>query len=51
MRDGRIVCPQAETAADNRASQVVLERNGFRQVGVRQDAGDGPLVCWRRETT
>ncbi|MBY8821910.1 GNAT family N-acetyltransferase [Sphingomonas colocasiae] len=37
----------AETGIDNRASQAVLERNGFVRVGERVDEEDGPLICWR----
>ena len=36
----------AETAVDNRASQLVLEKNGFRRVGERHDAEDGDLYLW-----
>lgn len=39
----------AETSVDNPASQTVLARNGFRRVGEREDAEDGPLICWRLE--
>ena len=38
----------AETAADNLASQVVLERNGFVRTGTRHDHEDGDLICWTR---
>ncbi|RYE80786.1 MAG: N-acetyltransferase [Myxococcales bacterium] len=38
----------AETAADNRASQLVLERTGFRRTGEREDAEDGTRLVWRR---
>jgi RimJ/RimL family protein N-acetyltransferase len=37
----------AETATDNLASQQVLARNGFRQVGWRSDDEDGDLILWR----
>ena len=37
----------AETAVANRASQRVLERNGFRVIGERADEEDGSLLCWR----
>jgi len=37
----------AETAPDNLASQRVLARNGFRQVGWRTDADEGDLILWR----
>jgi RimJ/RimL family protein N-acetyltransferase len=36
----------AETAIDNRASQLVLEKNGFRRIGERHDAEDGALYLW-----
>lgn len=39
----------AETSVDNRASQVVLERNGFRRCGERIDPEDGALLSWRLE--
>ena len=38
----------AETAEDNVASQVVLERNGFFRTGRRHDAEDGNLSQWMR---
>ena len=38
----------AETSFGNLASQIVLERNGFRRCGEREDAEDGILVLWRR---
>jgi RimJ/RimL family protein N-acetyltransferase len=37
----------AETALDNPASKMVLERNGFIRVGVRDDAEGGRLDLWR----
>jgi RimJ/RimL family protein N-acetyltransferase len=40
----------AETRVDNIASQRVLERNGFVQIGERVDAEDGPLICWQAMT-
>ncbi len=36
----------AETATSNPASQLVLERNGFKQVGARNDLEDGDLIVW-----
>lgn len=39
----------AETAVDNLASQIVLQRNGFRQVGWRTDVEEGDLFLWRTE--
>lgn len=38
----------AETTSDNRASQLVLERNGFVRCGERVDPDEGVLVTWRR---
>lgn len=45
--DGRVREVRAETSIHNRASQRVLERNGFETVGERIDAEDGELLCWR----
>jgi RimJ/RimL family protein N-acetyltransferase len=42
-----IAAVTADTAADNLASQRVLDRNGFIRIGGRIDAEDGPLICWR----
>jgi len=39
----------AETAVDNTASKLVLQRNGFKHAGTRMDAEDGPLDLWRLE--
>ncbi|UIJ45911.1 GNAT family N-acetyltransferase [Sphingomonas cannabina] len=36
----------AETSIDNRASQRVLERNGFVRTGERDDPEDGAMICW-----
>jgi RimJ/RimL family protein N-acetyltransferase len=36
----------AETGVDNRASQLVLERNGFIRTGERTDPEDGDLYLW-----
>lgn len=47
--DDRVRALTAETSVDNPASQTVLARNGFRRVGEREDAEDGPLICWRLE--
>ena len=44
-RVGRLI---ADTAVDNVGSQRVLERNGFRRVGEREDPEDGRLLCWER---
>lgn len=38
----------AETLPGNRASQRVLEANGFVCVRERLDVEDGRLLCWRR---
>jgi RimJ/RimL family protein N-acetyltransferase len=46
----RIRAVTAETAVTNIASQRVLIRNGFIQVGERVDEEDGPLLCWRCAT-
>ena len=40
----------AETSKSNEASQRVLARNGFAQVGERVDDEDGQLICWRCST-
>lgn len=40
----------AETSTTNLASQKVLTRNGFVQVGERHDEEDGPLIGWRCTT-
>jgi RimJ/RimL family protein N-acetyltransferase len=40
----------AETSTTNLASQRVLSRNGFVQLGERLDEEDGPLICWRCPT-
>ena len=48
--DQRVRAITAETAFKNLASQRVLARNGFREVGRRIDEDDGPVICWRRPT-
>lgn len=45
--DGRVRWIEAETGANNVASQRALERNGFVKVAERIDEEDGPLICWR----
>lgn len=40
----------AETAVGNRASQRVLEANGFIPCGRRVDPEDGELLCWQLPT-
>ncbi|WP_411850675.1 GNAT family N-acetyltransferase [Stenotrophomonas sp. LGBM10] len=47
--DGRLRRLTAETAPDNIASQRVLARNGFVQVGHGIDADAGPVLCWALE--
>ena len=37
---------RAESSLDNRASERVLEHNGFVRVGKREDAEDGWVTCW-----
>jgi RimJ/RimL family protein N-acetyltransferase len=37
-----------ETAVDNMASQLVLEKLGFARTGQRWDAEDGALITWSR---
>ena len=43
---GGIARLTAETSLANRPSQRVLEKAGFERIGAREDAEDGPLVCW-----
>ncbi len=45
-RDG-IGVVLATTAVANTASQIVLERNGFAEVGRRVDEEDGHVVDWK----
>lgn len=47
--DERVRALTAETSVDNPASQTVLARNGFQQVGEREDSEDGRLIVWRLE--
>ena len=47
-RDG-LAALSAGTACGNRASQMVLVRNGFVQTGMRIDPQDGEMIDWRRE--
>ncbi|MCE5339802.1 MAG: GNAT family N-acetyltransferase [Planctomycetaceae bacterium] len=37
----------AETSVDNIASQRVLEKNGFKKTGTREDPEDGSLIVWK----
>ena len=46
--DARIVRITAETSVDNLPSQRVLEVNGFRITGTREDAEDGSLFTWEK---
>jgi len=48
--DPQVQAITAETAVANAASQRLLIRNGFIQVGERIDDEDGPLLCWRCPT-
>lgn len=41
----------AETMSGNRASEIVLERNGFVRAGWRDDPEDGQLTLWERQVT
>lgn len=47
--DARLDRVTAETAVDNRPSQRVLEGNGFRITGTRDDPQDGHLITWERQ--
>jgi RimJ/RimL family protein N-acetyltransferase len=40
---------RAATAPDNVASQAVLARFGFREVGVQMDEYDGPELVFERD--
>lgn len=42
----RVALVRAETSIENLASQQVLERNGFKQMGTRIDSEDGPVNIW-----
>ena len=44
--DSRVERITAETAVDNLPSQRVLEINGFRVTGTREDPEDGRLFTW-----
>jgi [ribosomal protein S5]-alanine N-acetyltransferase len=41
-----VACVTAQTAADNLASQRVLEKNGFGRVGSSWSDDDGELLVW-----
>jgi RimJ/RimL family protein N-acetyltransferase len=45
---GRSLDLYAETTVQNVASQAVLRKSGFEQVGERRDAHDGDLLVWCR---
>jgi RimJ/RimL family protein N-acetyltransferase len=45
--DPHIRALTAQTALANAASQGVLARNGFTQVGESVDPEDGPMMVWR----
>lgn len=47
VHDPAVLAVVAETAVSNIASQRVLEKNGFKQVGLRCDEADGDLILWR----
>ena len=42
-----VVAVTAEAAIANRASERVLEKNGFRRTGSGSDPEDGPISQWR----
>ncbi|HEY0396186.1 MAG TPA: GNAT family N-acetyltransferase [Candidatus Elarobacter sp.] len=46
-RDAAIRAVVAETDAANRASQLVLEKNGFVRDGTRLDSSGGEVLRWR----
>jgi len=46
-RAPNVIALTAETSPTNVASQRVLSRNGFVEVGERVDDEDGRLICWR----
>lgn len=47
---GQIAAVTAETSVENIASERVLEKNGFKQTGLRLDAEEGCLKQWRRSS-
>ena len=47
--DPRVSAVYAETRIDNIASQRVLARNGFVQMGQRLDDEDGEVFCWQAD--
>jgi RimJ/RimL family protein N-acetyltransferase len=47
--DARVSGVYAETHIANVASQRVLARNGFFQIGQRLDDQDGEVLCWRTD--
>lgn len=50
QHDG-VIAITAETSTTNPASQRVLQANGFVRTGERIDDEDGPLICWRCQTS
>jgi RimJ/RimL family protein N-acetyltransferase len=46
-----VVAVAAESSTANPASHAVLRTNGFAQIGARTDDEDGPLICWRCDTS
>jgi RimJ/RimL family protein N-acetyltransferase len=48
MLDPAVDMLVAETAVQNLASQIVLERNGFARTNMRTDAEDGEVIGWAR---
>jgi RimJ/RimL family protein N-acetyltransferase len=48
LLDGHQLDVRAETATWNTASQGVLRRNGFLEVGRTANLDDGELIEWRR---
>lgn len=49
VSDPRIDRITAETATDNLPSQRVLECNGFRIAGTREEPEDGVVTVWQRQ--
>lgn len=48
-REHRVTRFRAATSPDNIASQAVLRRFGFRQVGIQMDEYDGPELVFERD--
>lgn len=49
--DQRVIAIAAETGEANLPSQRVLAANDFTCTGRRDDAEDGPLLCWQLATS